>query len=51
MLKVYGLNYKKERMDEETRNLYASWLDAKKVKDFEKADKIREELKNRGFAL
>ena len=51
MLKVYGLNIKKERMDEDTKKLYTSWLDAKKVKDFEKADKIREELKEKGFNL
>jgi len=51
MLHVYGLDPKNERMSEETKAIYNDWLDARKNKDFTKADTLREVLTNKGIKL
>ena len=38
-----------KQLDEDELELYSKWLDAKAVKDFEKADQYREELIQKGI--
>lgn len=51
MLYVYGLNQNLERMSLENRNLYSEWVDARKEKDFSKADELRNKLLSNGIKL
>ena len=51
MLYVYGLNQNLERMSLENRNLYNEWIDARKKKDFSKADELRNKLLSNGVKL
>ena len=51
MLHIYGLDIKLERMDDETRNEYKEWANARTNKDFEKADHYRNVLIEKGIEL
>ena len=51
MLHIYGLDKKYERMDKETLNIYNEWNESRKQKDFEKADKLRKVLTEKGVVL
>ena len=51
MLYVYGLNQNLEKMSLENRNLYNEWIDARKEKDFSKADELRNKLLSNGVKL
>ena len=42
--KILGLQYDLPVLSEDDKKLYNEWLDARSNKDFEKADKLREEL-------
>lgn len=42
--KILGLKYDLKELTNEDKELYSKWLSYKEVKDFENADKIREEL-------
>jgi len=45
---VLGLDIKYERMDSDTKEIYLEWLDARKEKNFEKADELRVVLSEKG---
>ena len=49
MTDVIGFVFKPKQLDEDELELYSKWLDAKAVKDFEKADQYREELIQKGI--
>ena len=49
MTDVIGFVFKPKQLDEDELELYSKWLDAKVVKDFEKADQYREELIQKGI--
>ena len=49
MTDVVGFVFKPKQLDEDELELYSKWLDAKAVKDFEKADQYREELIQKGI--
>lgn len=51
MLKVYGLNYKKDRMSESDKDIYKKWALAREEKDFAKADEYRKLLLEKGISL
>ena len=51
MLYIYGLDSHLERMDNDTRNIYNSWLEARKNKDFNLADELRNKLIDLGIKL
>ncbi len=46
---ILGLNPDVERMSKATRNIYLAWTDARKNKQFEKADRLREQLVEKGI--
>ncbi|MCR5741909.1 MAG: cysteine--tRNA ligase [Gammaproteobacteria bacterium] len=48
MLHVFGLDYKKERLSDELKSIYKSWEEARKNKDFAKADEYRNILVEKG---
>ena len=48
MFHILGLKVDVKRMSKDTRALYMAWSDARKNKDYEKADQLRETLQNRG---
>ncbi len=45
---ILGLKPNVKRMTKETRSIYMEWADARKNKDFDKADRLREALTERG---
>ncbi|MFW6319403.1 MAG: cysteine--tRNA ligase [Bacillota bacterium] len=45
---ILGLNPRVKRMNHATRNMYMEWADARKNKDYEKADYLREQLSEKG---
>jgi cysteinyl-tRNA synthetase len=45
---ILGLNPHVKRMNHATRNMYMEWADARKNKDYEKADHLRERLSEKG---
>lgn len=45
---VLGLKPGVSRMSKATRSIYMQWADARKNKDFEKADRLRDELTQKG---
>ncbi len=49
MMAVLGIEIEKLSMTEEEKDLYRAWLDARKEKDFEKADKLRTQLEEKGI--
>ena len=49
MTDVIGFVFKPKQLDEDELELYSKWLDAKVVKDFEKADRYRAELIQKGI--
>ena len=49
MTDVIGFVFKPKQLDEDELELYSKWLDAKAVKDFEKADQYRAELIQKGI--
>ena len=49
MTDVIGFVFKPKQLDEDELELYSKWLDAKVVKDFEKADQYRAELIQKGI--
>lgn len=49
MLNILGLDIKEVKMSEEDMNLYSSWQEAKALKNFELADKYRNQLIERGI--
>ena len=49
MTDVVGFVFKPKQLDEDELELYSKWLDAKAVKDFEKADQYRAELIQKGI--
>ena len=51
MLHVYGLTRGLERMDEVTKAIYLEWEEARKNKDFSKADELRGTLQDKGILV
>jgi len=51
MLYIYGLNTEHKRLDDETKAIYNSWIEARKNKDFAKADELRAVLVEKGIKL
>ena len=49
MLYVLGIEFEKVVMSEEDKNIYKSWKDAVKERDFEKADAYRNKLMEKGI--
>lgn len=49
ILDVLGIGFDFKRMNDEEKSLYNKWLEARKNKDFESADKYRVELSERGL--
>ncbi len=49
MLKVLGIKYEKVKLNQDDKDLFKSWNDAKGIKDFEKADLFRQKLIERGL--
>ena len=49
ILDVLGIGFDFKRMSDEEKSLYNKWLEARKNKDFESADKYRMELSERGL--
>ena len=45
---VLGVKLEYSPLSEEARSIYTAWLEAKKNKDFESADKYRDILTNMG---
>lgn len=45
---VLGLDIKFDRMDDETKTVYLEWVEARKAKDFDKADELRKLLSEKG---
>ena len=48
-LDVLGIRHETINLTDEDKELYNKWNEAKKAKDFAKADEYRDELKNRGI--
>ncbi len=46
---ILGLDARTKRMSKATRNIYMEWADARKNKNFEKADRLRETLQEKGI--
>ena len=46
---ILGLTVKITKMTKETRHIYMEWADARKNKDYAKADRLRETLTERGI--
>ena len=51
MLWVLGIKVECDRLSEDDKALVKEWLDAKSVKDFEKADALRQEISARNIEL
>jgi len=51
MLQIYGLDIQLNPMDDNTRLTYQSWIEAREMKDFKKADEYRKILIDNGVAL
>ncbi|HKL47841.1 MAG TPA: cysteine--tRNA ligase [Candidatus Izemoplasmatales bacterium] len=49
MTDILGLNVEIDTMSDEDRELYQAWQDARKAKNFEKADQLRTKLTERGI--
>ena len=49
MTSVMGFVFEPKKLDEADLNLYKEWLNAKAVKDFEKADAYRGQLIEKGI--
>lgn len=49
MLDVLGISYKRIMLNADDKALYEKWNEAKKAKDFETADKFRDELIKKGI--
>ena len=49
MTNILGLKVELKTMDEEARKMYQAWEQARKAKDFKKADEIRLQLTERGI--
>ncbi len=49
MCDILGFDIRQNRMSEENKKLYIEWQNSRKNKDFEKADKLRKELSDRGI--
>ena len=49
MLDILGIPAEKLSLSAEEKDLYRAWLDARKEKDFEKADKLRSQLEEKGI--
>lgn len=47
--KILGLKYNYDKLDEDSINLYKEWLLKRSNKDFESADRIRQELISKGI--
>ena len=47
--KILGLKYNYDKLDEDNINLYKEWLLKRSNKDFESADRIRQELISKGI--
>ena len=48
-MNVLGIVLPDMTMSDEDKKMYQEWMDAKSVKDFEKADKLRAELSQKGI--
>ncbi len=48
MVDVLGLEVSVNRIDEVCRNLYKDWQNARKMKDFNEADRLRRILVEKG---
>ena len=46
---IMGLKYEYNKLSEEDINIYKEWLEYRKNKDFENADKLREKLIEKGI--
>lgn len=46
---ILGLDYSYEKLSSDDKTLYLKWLEYRDAKDFENADKIRNELINKGI--
>ena len=49
MLSILGLDIEMERLSEDNRNMYLSWIEARQNKDFAKADSLRQALIQKGI--
>jgi cysteinyl-tRNA synthetase len=49
MFAILGLKVSLKRLTKDDRNMYHAWKDARKNKDFETADRLREKLTERGI--
>jgi cysteinyl-tRNA synthetase len=49
MTSILGLKVDLEAMSQEDKEIYHDWQKARKEKDFEKADKLRDALTERGI--
>ena len=49
MFDVLGLRVSLKRLSKADRNMYHAWKDARKKRDFERADQLREKLTERGI--
>ena len=49
MLDVLGINVERTVLSEEDRELFRGWNEAKKAKDWEKADTYRNALSGKGL--
>ena len=46
---VFGIDFNVKELDEDTKHIYLSWQEARNNKDFETADKCRNELLDKGI--
>jgi cysteinyl-tRNA synthetase len=51
LLDVLGLNIEMKKLTIEEKELVNKWQDARNKKDFEKADKLRAEMNERGIIV
>ena len=51
VLDVLGLNIEMKKLTIEEKELVNKWQDARNKKDFEKADKLRAEMNERGIIV
>jgi cysteinyl-tRNA synthetase len=49
MFSILGLKVSLKRLTKDDRNMYHAWKDARKNKDYETADRLREKLTERGI--
>ena len=48
IMDVFGVKLEYKKLSDDERSIYTSWVEAKKNKDFDLADKYREKLTNMG---